>query len=80
MWNRFHHHNIYKNLAIPVKDLVRYWWNNIADQEAIIRILWIRNYNPLFAQKRGYAHPQIVSYSNYRQHKAGVAPHKVWPI
>jgi len=26
----------YNNLAIPVKDIVRYWWNNIAYQEAII--------------------------------------------
>lgn len=26
----------YKSLAIPVRDLVRYWWNNLADQEAII--------------------------------------------
>ena len=26
----------YENLAIPVKDLIRYWWNNIADQEDII--------------------------------------------
>ena len=26
----------YENLAIPVKKLVRYWWNNLADQEAII--------------------------------------------
>ena len=28
--------NPYKRLAIPIKDLVRYWWNNIADQEAVI--------------------------------------------
>jgi hypothetical protein len=26
----------YKNLAIPIKDLVRYWWNNLADQEEFI--------------------------------------------
>ena len=26
----------YNNLAIPMKDLVRYWWNTIADQEAVI--------------------------------------------
>jgi hypothetical protein len=26
----------YEKLAIPLKDLVRYWWDNIADQEAIL--------------------------------------------
>ena len=26
----------YENLAIPVKDLIRYWWDNLADQEAVI--------------------------------------------
>ena len=26
----------YNNLAIPMKDIVRYWWNTIADQEAVI--------------------------------------------
>ena len=28
--------NPYKNLAIHPKDLVRHWWNNYADQEALI--------------------------------------------
>ena len=28
--------NPYKNLKIPVKELVRYWWNNLADQESIV--------------------------------------------
>ncbi|MBW1731390.1 MAG: hypothetical protein JRJ75_10950 [Deltaproteobacteria bacterium] len=32
----FDAYNPYKNLAIPIKDLVRYWWNNIVDQEAMI--------------------------------------------
>ncbi len=31
----------YENLAIPVKDLVRYWWNNLADQEDILQIVMI---------------------------------------
>ncbi len=26
----------YNNLIIPVKDLVRYWWNNCVDQEAML--------------------------------------------
>ncbi|MFX0117718.1 MAG: hypothetical protein ACFFB3_24450 [Candidatus Hodarchaeota archaeon] len=26
----------FDNLSIPIKDLVRYWWNNIADQEAFL--------------------------------------------
>ena len=26
----------YENISIPVKDLIRYWWNNMADQESII--------------------------------------------
>lgn len=26
----------YGNLAIPLKDVVRYWWNNFADHDAII--------------------------------------------
>jgi hypothetical protein len=26
----------YENLAIPIKDIVRYWWNRIADQEAVL--------------------------------------------
>ena len=25
--------NPYGNLSVPVRDLVRYWWNNIADHE-----------------------------------------------
>lgn len=29
--------NPYKNLAIPAKDLVRYWWKNIADREAVLQ-------------------------------------------
>jgi hypothetical protein len=28
--------NPYANLSVPVRDLVRYWWNNIADHEAIL--------------------------------------------
>ena len=24
------------NLAIPIKDLVRYWWDNLVDQESVI--------------------------------------------
>jgi hypothetical protein len=26
----------YNKLAIPIKDLVRYWWNNCVDQEAFL--------------------------------------------
>jgi hypothetical protein len=26
----------YKNLSVPVMDIVRYWWNNIADQDGFI--------------------------------------------
>ena len=26
----------YNNLAIPLKDLVRYWWDNCVDQEAML--------------------------------------------
>ena len=26
----------YNNLSIPMKDLVRYWWNTIADQEEFL--------------------------------------------
>jgi hypothetical protein len=29
----------YADLSVPVKDLVRYWWNNIADREAVIE--WV---------------------------------------
>lgn len=32
----FNPDNPYENLTISVNDLVRYWWNNLADQEAII--------------------------------------------
>ena len=27
------------NLAIPLKDLFRYWWNNVVDQEAVIDMM-----------------------------------------
>jgi hypothetical protein len=30
----------YNNLAIPMKGLVRYWWNNIADQEGVIELVF----------------------------------------
>ena len=33
---KFNPYNPYGNLAVPLKDLVRYWWNNIADHDAII--------------------------------------------
>jgi hypothetical protein len=26
----------YNNLSVPLKDLVRYWWNNCVDQEAML--------------------------------------------
>jgi hypothetical protein len=26
----------YQNLGIPLKDLVRFWWNNVADQEDML--------------------------------------------
>lgn len=29
-------YNPYGNLAVPLKDIVRYWWNNFADHDAII--------------------------------------------
>ena len=28
--------NPYDNLSVPLKDLVRYWWNNFADQDGFI--------------------------------------------
>jgi len=30
----------YNNLSIPVKDLVRYWWDNFADREAVLGIVF----------------------------------------
>ena len=32
-YNQFHP---YDNLAVPLKDLFRYWWNNFADQDGFI--------------------------------------------
>lgn len=26
----------FDNLAVPLKDIIRYWWNNISDQEEMI--------------------------------------------
>lgn len=33
---RYDQFDLCANLAVPLKDIVRYWWNNIADQYAII--------------------------------------------
>ena len=30
----------YENLAIPMKDIIRYWWKNIADQEALVEVIF----------------------------------------
>ena len=30
----------YENLAVPMKDIVRYWWNRIADQEAVLEVVF----------------------------------------
>ena len=30
----------YKNMAIPIKDLVRYWWKNIADQAGFLDLVF----------------------------------------
>ena len=35
----FHELQPYSNLAVPVKDLVAYWWNNIADHDGFIDVV-----------------------------------------
>lgn len=32
----FDEYNPYRGLAIPVKDLVRYWWDNIVDHDLVL--------------------------------------------
>ena len=34
---RFDPDRSYENLKIPLKYIVQYWWNNIADQEAVLQ-------------------------------------------
>ncbi|MBI4775959.1 MAG: hypothetical protein HY788_17600 [Deltaproteobacteria bacterium] len=29
-------HDPYRNLGVPLRDLIRYWWNNLVDQDCVI--------------------------------------------